>query len=161
MSRRGPRGSLVFTEYLLRIFHSLKICSLGLYPNQMGISKALKRISLDLGVDSVWLAGRDLKLLILLRMIRMFAYGGTTLILVMFLSALGFPDASIGLFLTLTLVGGMVISSVLTVLGDRMGVRVTMSVASILMMGAGVAFAVVENYWWLLLASVLGVINPR
>lgn len=94
-------------------------------------------------------------------MIRMFAYGGTTLILVLYLSALGIPDTRIGLFMTLALVGDIGVSTVLTVVGDGMGVRVTMAVGALLMMASGVAFAVLEDYWLLLGASILGAINPR
>lgn len=94
-------------------------------------------------------------------MIRMFAYGGTTLILVLYLSALGISDTRIGLFMTLTLVGDIGISTILTIVGDRMGVRVTMAIGAMLMMGSGVAFAVLENYWCLLGTSIFGVINPR
>ncbi|KAL2068113.1 hypothetical protein VTL71DRAFT_16211 [Oculimacula yallundae] len=93
-------------------------------------------------------------------MIRMFAYGGTTLILVLYLSALGFSDTWIGLFMTLTLVGDICISIVLTVIGDRMGVKFTMVVGALLMIGSGTAFYYLDEYWLLLGASVLGVINP-
>lgn len=112
----------------------------------MGFSKAMKRLGLELGVDAVWLSSTDLKLLILTRMIRMFAYGGTTIILVLFLSALGIPDTRIGLFMTLTLVGDIGVSTILTIIGDGMGVRFTMAVGSVLMMGSGIAFAVLDNY---------------
>ena len=63
--------------------------------------------------------------------------------------------------MTLTLVGDIGVSTILTVVGDGMGVRMTMAVGSLLMMGSGVAFAVLEDYWYLLAASILGVINPR
>ncbi|KAJ5046697.1 uncharacterized protein L3040_003929 [Drepanopeziza brunnea f. sp. 'multigermtubi'] len=126
----------------------------------MHAPKALKRLSLELGFDSVWRSSLDLKLLILIRMVRMFAYGGTTIILVLFLSALGIPDTRIGLFMTMTLVGDIGVSTVLTVVGDGMGVRTTMAMGSLLMMGSGVAFAFLDGYWWLLLASIVGVINP-
>ncbi|KAG4440432.1 hypothetical protein IFR05_004076 [Cadophora sp. M221] len=126
----------------------------------MGVSKTFKRLSLSLGADAVWYSSLDLKLLILARMIRMFAYGGTTLILVLYLSALSIPDTRIGLFMTLTLVGDIGVSAVLTVLGDAMGVRITMAIGALLMMGSGIAFALLEDYWLLLGASILGVINP-
>lgn len=127
----------------------------------MHVPKALKRLSLELGFDSVWHSSLDLKLLILVRMVRMFAYGGTTIVLVLFLSALGIPDNRIGLFMTLSLVGDICVSTLLTVIGDGMGVRFTMAVGSLLMMGSGVAFALLDGFWWLLAASILGVINPR
>ena len=89
-------------------------------------------------------------------MTRMFAYGGTTLTLVLYLSSLGVSDTRIGLFMTLTLVGDIGVSTILTVVGDGLELRMTMAVGSVLMMGKGVAFAVLEDYWYLLEASILG-----
>ncbi|CAG8953880.1 hypothetical protein HYFRA_00010841 [Hymenoscyphus fraxineus] len=126
----------------------------------MGVSTALKAFKSGIGFDALLSSSRDMKLLILLRMIRLFACGGATLILALYLSALQFSDASIGLFMTLTLVGDLVISVLLTYIGDGMGVRVTMALGSLLMAGSGIAFAFLDNYWLLLLASIAGVINP-
>lgn len=119
------------------------------------------RFITSIGADALWKSSRDLKLLILLRFIRLVGYGGTTFVLALYLSALGFPDSQIGLFMTLTLVGDLAISSMLTYVGDRMGVRLTAIIGALCMCVGGAAFACVENYWLLLLASVIGVINPR
>lgn len=94
-------------------------------------------------------------------MVRLFAYGGTTLILALYLAVLGFPDTKVGLFMTLTLVGDLAIGMVLTYIGDGMGVRATAAIGSLLMVGSGFAFAFLDNYWLLLLASIAGAINPR
>jgi len=127
----------------------------------MAVPKTLKRFWSSIGLDAILSSGRDVKVLLLLRMVRLFAFGGTTFILALYLSALGFSDSETGLFMTLTLVGDLIISMVLTYIGDRMGVRVTIVFGSILMMASGVAFAFLDNYWLLLLASIVGVINPR
>ena len=119
------------------------------------------RILSSIGAGVIWKASRDLKLLILLRFIRLVGYGGTTFVLAMYLNALGFPDSQIGLFMTLTLVGDLAISFALTYMGDRMGARLTAIIGALLMCVGGVAFACLENYWLLLLASIVGVINPR
>ena len=115
----------------------------------------------SIGAGVIWHASRNLKLLILLRFIRLVGYGGTTFVLAMYLNALGFHDSQIGLFMTLTLVGDLAISFVLTYVGDRMGVRLTAIIGALLMSLGGVAFAWLEDYWLLLIASVVGVINPR
>ena len=86
---------------------------------------------------------------------------GTTLVLALYLNALGFHDTQIGLFMTLTLVGDLAISFVLTWVGDRVGVRWTAAVGALLMCVGGVAFAWGENFWGLLAASIVAVINPR
>ncbi|KAJ4004751.1 hypothetical protein NW752_009584 [Fusarium irregulare] len=113
-----------------------------------------------IGADVLWHSHRDLKILILLRFIRLLGYGGTTLVLALYLNALGFHDTQIGLFMTLTLVGDLAISFVLTYVGDRVGVRWTAAVGALLMCIGGVAFAWVENFWVLLAASIVAVINP-
>jgi len=127
----------------------------------MAVPKTLKGFWSSIGLDAILSSGRDVKVLLLLRMVRLFAFGGTTFILALYLSALGFSDSETGLFMTLTLVGDLIISMVLTYIGDRMGVRVTIVFGSVLMMASGVAFAFLDNYWLLLLASIVGVINPR
>ncbi|OTB09387.1 hypothetical protein M426DRAFT_256516 [Hypoxylon sp. CI-4A] len=108
----------------------------------------------------LWHANRDVKILILLRMIRLFGYGGTTFVLALYLHALGFEDSHVGLFMTLTLLGDLMISLALTYVGDGLGVRLTVVVGALLMCASGVAFALLHDYWFLLLASVFGVINP-
>ncbi|SPO06776.1 related to Staphylococcus multidrug resistance protein [Cephalotrichum gorgonifer] len=122
--------------------------------------KVCAGLASSIGADVIWKSSRDLKLLILLRFIRLVGYGGTTFILALYLSALGFHDIQIGLFMTSTLVGDLAISLVLTYIGDRMGVRFTTIIGALLMCVGGIAFAYFENYWLLLIASVVGVINP-
>ncbi|KAM0551819.1 hypothetical protein ACHAPJ_008154 [Fusarium lateritium] len=114
----------------------------------------------SIGADVLWRSSRDLKILILLRFIRLLGYGGTTLVLALYLNALGFHDTQIGLFMTLTLVGDLAISFVLTWVGDRIGLRLTAAIGALLMCAGGVAFAFFENFWLLLLASIVAVINP-
>lgn len=102
-----------------------------------------------------------MKLLIVLRMVRLFGCGGVTLILALYLSSQGIADTAIGLFMTLTLIGDLLISMILTYIGDSLGVRLTIAIGAVLMSLSGVAFAYFDNYWLLLAASILGVINPR
>ena len=127
----------------------------------MAVRKALSRFLSAIGADVLWFSSRDLKLLILLRLVRLLGYGGTTLILALYLHTLGFGDADVGLFMTLTLIGDLIISSALTYVGDRMGVRLTAVLGGLLMFVSGTAFAFLDNFWFLLLASIAGVINPR
>ncbi|KAF4460598.1 multidrug resistance [Fusarium albosuccineum] len=114
----------------------------------------------SIGAGVLWRSNRDLKILILLRFVRLLGYGGTTFVLALYLNALGFHDTQIGLFMTLTLVGDLAISFVLTYVGDRMGVRVTAAIGALLMTFGGIAFVFVDNFWLLLLASIVAVINP-
>src|SRR6201999_69914 len=100
------------------------------------------------------------KLLIFQRFIRLFAYGASTLILVSYLSALKISDTHIGLFMTLTLVGDVVISFLLTLVTDGIGRRWMLALGAVLMTASGVVFALVGNYWVLLVAAIVGIITP-
>lgn len=120
-----------------------------------------KKVLEELGLISLWASSRDVKLLCAQRLVRLFAYGGTTLILASYLSALGISDARIGLFMTLTLVGDVVISFFLTLFADSMGRKAVLALGSALMVASGVVFGLFTNFWILLAAAVLGVISPR
>ncbi|MEI6874183.1 MAG: hypothetical protein WCL50_03530, partial [Spirochaetota bacterium] len=51
--------------------------------------------------------GRDVVILFITRATRMFAYGFLSVVLVLYLSGLGFPEGRIGLLLTLALLGSV------------------------------------------------------
>ena len=57
------------------------------------------------------------------RLIRMFAYGFLSVVLVLYLAQLGLSEALIGLLLSLTLVGDAAISLWMTTSADRFGRR--------------------------------------
>ncbi|KAE8352695.1 major facilitator superfamily domain-containing protein [Aspergillus coremiiformis] len=118
------------------------------------------KIFSELGLLSLWQSSLDVKLLCAQRFVRLFAYGGSTLILASYLSTLGISDARIGLFMTLTLVGDVVISFFLTLFADAMGRKAVLLLGSALMVGSGIIFALFGNFWILLAAAVLGVISP-
>lgn len=111
------------------------------------------------GLPSVTATGRDAWLVILSRSCRMFAYGGGSLVLALFFAELGFPDSRIGLFMTLTLLGDVVLTLLLTLVADRVGRRRTLLFGSSLMVLSGTVFALCENFWGLLGAAVVGVIS--
>ncbi|KAI1617589.1 major facilitator superfamily domain-containing protein [Exophiala viscosa] len=113
------------------------------------------------GLESWITSPTDVKLLTLQRSVRLFAYGGSTIILALFLSHLNVSDQRIGLFMTLTLLGDVAISLVLTVVADRIGRRRMLAFGALMMAASGIIFALFSNYWILVLASVLGVISPR
>ena len=121
----------------------------------------LSRLGDELGVHSILSSSRDTKLLCLQRFTRLFAYGASTLILVQYLSSLGITDARIGLFMTFTLLGDVVISFALTLFADGLGRRRILVLGAALMTASGVVFAFFGNYWILVAASIIGVISPR
>lgn len=121
----------------------------------------LTKVLEELGLISLWTSTIDTKLLCCQRFVRLFAYGGSTLILVTYLAALDVSPEKIGLFMTLTLVGDTCISFVLTLYADALGRKVILAAGACLMAAAGVTFANSGNYWVLLVAAVVGVISPR
>lgn len=118
------------------------------------------RVLAELGLVTLLRSSRDIKLLCLQRFTRLFAYGVTTLILVAYLQELGHSRTRVGLFMTLTLVGDVVISFFLTLFADRIGRKAILSLGAALMAASGVIFALFSNYWVLLAAAILGVISP-
>ena len=120
-----------------------------------------RRVLSELGLTTLYHSKPSAKILILGRFVRLYAYGGSTLILVAYLSRLGHADTLIGLFMTLTLVGDIVISFFLTLVADALGRRRVLALGATLMAGSGVVFALTGKYWLLLLAAIIGVISPR
>lgn len=129
--------------------------------NQSRSARYMAHVLEELGLTTMWRSSLDVKLLCAQRFVRLFAYGGSTLILASYLSTMGISDDRIGLFMTLTLVGDVVISFFLTLFADAMGRKAVLSLGSILMAGSGVIFALFGNFWILLAAAVFGVISPR
>ena len=102
----------------------------------------------------------DGRLLFITRMVRLFAYGFLSIVLVLYLSALGFTDPQIGLLLTLTLLGDAAISLWITTRADRIGRKRMLIAGSLLMIMAGVLFAVTRAWPLLVFAATIGVISP-
>src|SRR5512143_3470285 len=103
---------------------------------------------------------RDGRLLFVTRLTRLFAYGFLAVVLVLYLAQAGLGEASIGLLLTLTLIGDTVISLWLTTRADRFGRRRTLIVGTLLMMFAAILFANTQEFIPLLIAATIGVISP-
>ena len=127
----------------------------------MSSSTLLTRTKDELGLDILSKAPRDAHLLILQRVIRLLAYGQSTLVLTGLFHAQGFTDLQMGLFMTLTLVGDVGGSAVLTIFADRWGRRKVLLIGCGLMVMSGIVFASTGNYFLLLIAAMIGVISPR
>lgn len=140
-------------------------------PSPRSLQQALATVSMahrfhhrvleEIGLSSLWSSTLDTKLLCMQRFARHFAYGGVALILVAYLDELSISKTRIGLFMTLTLVGDIIISLFLTAFADGLGRKATLALGALLMSASGVAFALSGNYWVLLLAAIFGVISPR
>ena len=117
-------------------------------PNNVLLPIALQSLTFD-----GWL-------LFLTRFLRLLAYGSLSVVLVFYLIGLGLSETQTGLLLTLTLLGDTAISLYLTTRADRIGRRRMLIVGSVLMVAAGLTFALTNNLWLLIIAGTLGVISP-
>ena len=125
------------------------------------VPKFIIKVFEETGFLSVYNSPYDTKLLCIQRFVRLFAYGGSTLILASHLNVLEISDGRIGLFMTLTLAGDVLISLFLTLFADGLGRRAILALGALLMCGSGVILIISGNYWVLLAAAIFGVISPR
>ena len=102
----------------------------------------------------------DGRFLFITRIARMFGYGFLSVVLILYLEQVGLSQVQIGLLLTLTLIGDTIISLWITTNADRIGRRRMLIVGALLMVFAGVLFAVTRNFLFLLIAATIGVISP-
>ncbi len=103
---------------------------------------------------------RDGRLLFATRVLRMFGYGFLAVVLVLYLDAIGLDALTIGIVLTLTLVGDTLVSLWLTTNADRIGRRRVLVAGSVLVVAAGLVFAATSWLPLLILAATIGVISP-
>ena len=94
---------------------------------------------------------------------RLFAYGSLSLVLVFYLTGLGLTTSQTGVLFTLTLIGDTVISLYLTTRADRIGRRRMLIVGALLMIAAGLIFAITHSFLLLTIAATIGAkwIEPR
>ncbi len=94
------------------------------------------------------------------RILRLFAYGFLSVILALYLSQLGLSEVTIGLLISLTLLGDTAISLWITTNADRIGRQRMLVVGAALMILAAAIFAGTKNFYLLLVAATIGVISP-
>src|SRR5262245_60959453 len=102
----------------------------------------------------------DGRLLFGTRIVRLFAYGFLSVVLVLYLVQAGLSEQGVGWLLTLTLLGDAIISLGITGVADRAGRRRMLLVGAGLMVLAGGVFALTGNILLLTMAAIIGVISP-
>ncbi|KAK4335634.1 putative membrane protein [Rhodotorula toruloides] len=90
----------------------------------------------------------------------MVGFGAIAPILVLYLTALGFSDSNVGLFLSLTLFGDVVLALSISWIADSVGRRRVLAVGSAMMAASGFVFFLSGRFIVLLLAATFGVISP-
>jgi MFS family permease len=124
------------------------------------LTRAAKWLAAEFGLATMKSAGKDVYILIMARYVRLFAYGAVALILAIYFQELGFSDEQIGLFMTLTLLGDVFVSLLLTLIADSIGRRTILLFGALSMAASGAIFATTSNYVALLFAAIIGVISP-
>jgi MFS family permease len=92
--------------------------------------------------------------------VRSFAYGFLSVILGLYLDAVGLSTTAIGWVFTAALAGGAVMTVLITAVADSFGRRALLILGAMLMALAGCIFAVSENPILFVFAAIFGTISP-
>ena len=103
---------------------------------------------------------RDTIILFAARSMRLFSYGMISIVLTLFLTGIGFSQWQIGILFTIILFGNILITLLLTTTADSFGRRKVLVIGSLLKVFAGVMFAFVHQYGFLILAGIIGIMSP-
>jgi MFS family permease len=94
------------------------------------------------------------------RSARAFADGFVSLLLPVYLLRLGYGPFAIGSIITSTLVGSALLTLALGVVAHRYSRRWMLRVACLLMVATGAGFALIHDYWPILIVAFVGTLNP-
>ena len=94
------------------------------------------------------------------RALRAFADGYASLLLPIYLIALGLDAFEVGVFATTTLVGSGVMTFGVGFQSHRLHYRAWLVLAALLMAATGLSFAAVSDFWPLLAVAFVGTLNP-
>ncbi|ODV77562.1 uncharacterized protein CANTADRAFT_56403 [Suhomyces tanzawaensis NRRL Y-17324] len=114
----------------------------------------------EIGLHTLLQTSKDVYIIILLRMIRLIGFGGTSLIIVLYLKEIGFREEFIGLFMTLTFLGDLVSSFLLAVTADQIGRKRVLLFSAVCMTLTGLVYGLVEDHYVLTAVAVLGILTP-
>ena len=92
--------------------------------------------------------------------VRSFAYGFLSVVLGIYLDAIGLTTTAIGWIFTAALAGGAVMTIVITAVADTFGRKILLILGAILMAIAGWVFAVSNDPIFLTMAAIFGTISP-
>ena len=102
----------------------------------------------------------DGRRLIATRSIRSLGDGFASIALAAYLSERGFSPFEVGLLVATALLGKSASTLLVGFVVDRIGRRRTLMAASLLVIASGVAFALAEPYWLLLVVAFIGTLSP-
>ena len=92
--------------------------------------------------------------------LRAFGDGYVSLLLPLYLLQLGFSPLQVGIIATTTLIGSGLLTLVVGLHAWRYHYRSLLLAASVLMAGTGFGFALLTDFWPLMLVALVGTLNP-
>jgi len=92
--------------------------------------------------------------------LRAFGDGYVSLLLPLYLLELGFSPLQVGIIATTTLIGSGLLTLVVGLHAWRYHYRSLLLAASVLMAGTGFGFALLTDFWPLMLVALVGTLNP-
>ncbi len=98
--------------------------------------------------------------LIAARALRGFADGFASVLLAVYLTALGMTPTQVGALVTATLLGSAALTLAVGLAGGRVAPRGVLLGASALMLATGLGFALLTDFWPLVLVAFAGTLNP-
>jgi len=102
----------------------------------------------------------DAGVLLAARAVRAFGDGFVSVLLPLHLTTLGFSNLQIGAVATTTLIGSAALTLLVGLLAYRLGRRLLLLRASLLMVATGLGFAFVHDFWPLVVVAFMGTLNP-
>jgi MFS family permease len=120
----------------------------------------LKFLSDEIGISTLARAGSDVYIIIIIRMVRLVGFGATSLILALYLKEIGFNEDIIGLFMTITFVGDLIGSFLLSILSNTFGRKNCLIFSFALTALTGLAFALLDNHYVLTAIAFFGILTP-
>ncbi|MGA7261980.1 MAG: MFS transporter, partial [Stellaceae bacterium] len=105
-------------------------------------------------------ASADALRVLMARGVRAFGDGFVALLLPIYLVELGFSALAIGAIVTSTLIGTALLTLWVGRIANRHSRRLLLLVAAVLMAATGAGFAMITDFWPLLVIAFVGTMNP-
>ncbi len=106
------------------------------------------------------MATRNINRILFARGLRAFGDGYVSLLLPLYLLELGYGPLAVGVIATATLMGSGVLTLAVGMQAHRYSIRGLLLAATLLMAATGAGFALVTQFWPLLLIAIAGTLNP-
>jgi MFS family permease len=103
---------------------------------------------------------RDARLILTARGVRAFGDGFVSVLLPLHLTTIGLSAGQVGLITTATLLGSAMLTLLAGALASRWRRHDLLVRASMLMIFTGIGFAIVDDFWPLLVVAFVGTLNP-